>query len=111
MSMASNLFNATAQVQRSSGNDVSDGQGGWTRNFVTIATPRCRVRPARPGEQSVGEQQQEIITHIVYMRAGTNIVSQDRIVVKGKTLRVYGVQEPSLSGDHIEVKCEEIKDA
>jgi SPP1 family predicted phage head-tail adaptor len=86
-----------------------DGQGGWSVDYVTVATVRGRIRPASASEREQAAQEQRQITHVFYCLAGETIARGDHLALGGLTVDVDGVREPSLAGEHYEIDCLEIQ--
>ncbi len=78
----------TAQVQRKS--LTSDGAGGFTETWATVATMACRVAPSgqSPQERVIAERLTAMSTWTVTLPAGTDVQPADRVVVGSRTFEV-----------------------
>lgn len=84
----------TAQVQRVT--RQSDGMGGFTETWATIATVACRVSPSgnMPAEQAIAERVQDRVLWTLTLPAATDVAAADRIVTGARTFEVIGVLAP-----------------
>lgn len=72
---------------------VSDGEGGFITSpppWPTIATVACRVSPLgnAANEIEAGEAVRAIAQYVVHLPAGTDVTSDDRLVVGSRTFQV-----------------------
>lgn len=80
----------TAQVRRKT--LTSDGMGGQTESWATVATVACRVAPSgRPEERAVAERLASVSVWTVTLPALTDVRAVDRLVVGARTFEVVGV--------------------
>lgn len=81
----------TAEIKRRT--LVSDGAGGYTESWSTVATVSCRVAPAgRSGdERRIADRLTAIGAWLVTLPATTDIAVADRITVGSRTFEVAGV--------------------
>ena len=81
----------TAQVQRKT--LVSDGAGGYTESWSTVATVACRVSPSgrSPEERVIAERLAATSVWTITLPALTDVTVADRIVVGARTFEVVGV--------------------
>jgi head-tail adaptor len=88
---------SSAQIQRAT--TASDGAGGRTRVFATVATVKCRVTPERDGgkmrEIIAADHIKDKELYRVAFPAATDIRITDRVLVDGLTLSVEAVMAPS----------------
>lgn len=84
----------TAQVQRVT--RTSDGMGGFTETWATVATVACRVSPSgnTPTEQVAAERVQDHVLWTLTLPAETDVTAADLIVVGSRTFEVVGVLAP-----------------
>lgn len=70
--------------------EASDGQGGTTATWSTVATVACRVAPVgrTPAERTVAEQVQADTLWTVTLPAETDVRPSDRIVSDERTYHV-----------------------
>lgn len=84
----------SATIQRAS--LASDGMGGYTETWATVATVSCRLDP--PGNARLDQWQEKIMNRAVYILntpASTDIQSQDRATVNGSVYEVIGLMDAS----------------
>jgi len=81
----------TAQVRRKS--LTSDGAGGYTESWSTVAAVACRVAPSgqSPQERVIAERLTATAIWTVTLPAGTDVRPADRIVVGSRAFEVVGV--------------------
>jgi SPP1 family predicted phage head-tail adaptor len=84
---------------------TSDGQGGWSIDYVDIGSEEVRIRPATSIERLEAMQQQREITHVMYAAYGADIARGDRWTIRDLTVEVMAVREPSRAGEHLEIDC------
>lgn len=82
-----------------------DGQGGWAIDYVPTGTVPGRLRPASASESLAAAQESRSLTHVLYVRYGTDIQRGDRVTGAGQEVYVDGVREPSTAHEHLEVDC------
>lgn len=88
---------------------TTDGQGGFTEDWAVSSTVRGRIRPVRGGERTVGNQDQALVTHIAYLRSGSDVSIGNRLSSNKVTVEVLAEREPGSRGHHIELDCKEIQ--
>lgn len=84
----------TATVQRKQ--TVSDGGGGQTASWVTVATTACRFSPVGGGEggtSTTGGRVAEETTHVVTVPANQDVTETDRLIVNARTFEVTSVRQ------------------
>jgi len=103
MSVFESLLNNTFTVERRA--RTGDGQGGWTITYIASGTVLGRIRPATANERVVADAEQQQITHVLYVLAGTDIARGDRVTCGELTVEILGVREPSKAEHHYEIDC------
>lgn len=101
------LLNNTFSISRS--RRTPDGRGGWAVDYVEIGTARGRIRPASSSERESAAQEQRLITHVLYLPAGTDVARGDRVTLGALVVDVEGIREPSRAGHHLEIDCREVQ--
>lgn len=78
----------TATIQRATA--TTDGGGGTTSTWATVATVACRIAPVGGGESAgtQGERISDESTAVVTLPAGTDVTEADRIVLGAVTYEV-----------------------
>ena len=71
--MARGIFHGGISIQRKS--RVSDGKGGWTSTFSTVASVSGRLTPLSLSEQDRAQQSVGVVTHR-FSTAGTTDVKR-----------------------------------
>lgn len=81
----------TAVVERPT--DVSDGAGGQTRSWVTVATPKCRLAPSgqTPNEREIAASIGAPALWIIQLPAATDVTVKDRLTVLGRRFEVVNI--------------------
>lgn len=105
MSVFESLLNNDFTIERR--RRSPDGRGGWAIDYVAVGVVRGRIRPASSREREVAQQEERLITHVLYVVAGTDIARGDRVTGAGLTVEVQAVREPSRAGEHLEIDCRE----
>jgi len=82
-------------IQRSS--KVSDGQGGYTETYTTIATVMCAIGPAGENEQQVAARLSLVTGMNFVFPYGTDINPMDRIVANGHIYEINGLNDEPMS--------------
>lgn len=93
------LNNSFAQVRPAR---TTDGMGGSTVTWQTVATFPGRLRPLTPSEMETAMRMDEAFTHILYALPRT-FQKDDQIAFRGERFRVIAVQEPSYADFHIQL--------
>jgi len=105
MTVFASLLNNTFTVSRRA--RTSDGQGGHAIAYVEIGTVAGRIRPATSSEQEVADSEEQQISHVLYVDAGSDIARGDLVECGDLAVEVLGIREPSLAGKHLEIDCQE----
>lgn len=105
MTVFQSLLNNTFLVQRR--RRTSNGQGGWEIDYVDVGTVEGRIRPATSAEREQAMLEQRLITHVLYVEAGEDIVRGDQVTVSDLVVEVDAIREPSKAGEHYEIDCNE----
>lgn len=75
---------------------VSDGQGGWVEDYADLYFDvPCRRRPAGEHDQTIAEQVQGEVQHIVLFLIDQDVQRSDQIIVDGYELATELVFSPS----------------
>lgn len=84
----------TATIQRAS--TASDGAGGRTRTFSTVATVSCRITPDAMGAREAlgNDKVKDTEPYRVAFPAGTDVRLADRVTISGLVLSVEAVRTP-----------------
>jgi len=91
---------------------TSDGQGGFVEGLTTIATERGHLRPASSTEIVRANQSKGRVTHVAYIRAGSDVEFGDHLEVSNPLLEleVTGVRRPANSQNaQLEIDCKAVK--
>ena len=103
MTVFESLLNNTFTISRRL--RVSDGQGGWPIAYSELGTVQGRIRPASSNERVVAASEEQQISHVLYVLAGSDVARGDLVECGDLAVDVLGVREPSLAGEHLEVDC------
>lgn len=82
----------SAAVRRASA--ASDGMGGTTRTWTTVATATCRITPLdqTEAEQVLGDDTRDKQVYRVSLPYGTALTVADRLLINGTTYAVEAVR-------------------
>jgi head-tail adaptor len=86
-----------------------DNQGGWSVGYTVVETAQGRLRPRGSSEQTVADQEQAKVSHVLYCAASVDVRRGDLVSGAGKVVEVIAVREPSQAGHHLECDCLEIQ--
>ena len=95
------------RVTVESGASASDGAGGETVLWDTLATLWARIEPARADETIVAGHLSGVVTHLVTFRFRADLAGGMRIAFRGRTFRVLAVHDPDESRRYVVAKCTE----
>ena len=99
------LLNITASLKRAT--TASDGQGGNTKTFAEISTPKLRRSPLSISDRmEFADKDVGRVTHAMYFNANVDILREDQILVDSRLFIVQGFLDPS-EPDHQKVLVEE----
>lgn len=88
---------------------TSDGQGGWAIAYADLGNLVGRLRPASASEQTVAQQEQAKVSHVLYCATTEDVQREDLFSLAGRYVEVIAVREPSHMGHHFECDCREIQ--
>ena len=103
MSVFTSLLNNTFTVSRRV--RTEDGQGGHSIAYVELDTVAGRIRPASASEQEVADSEEQQISYVLYVPAGSDVARGDLVECGELAVEVLGIREPSLAGEHLEIDC------
>lgn len=85
----------TVYVQRLT--RVSDGAGGWSEVWNTVATTKGRIGLAnwQPNEAEIAGRVQNRQKYVVTLPADTELTEQDRLQINGRQFEIIGIARRS----------------
>ena len=86
---------------------ASDGAGGETVVWDSVATLWARVEPAKAGERIVAGHLSGVVTHLVTLRWRDDIAGGMRLAYRGRTFRILAVHDLDESRRYLVAKAEE----
>ena len=86
---------------------ASDGAGGETVTWDTLATLWAHIAPAPAGERIVAGHLSGVVTHTVTLRWRDDIAGGMRIAYRGRLFRVLAVQDADETRRYLIAKTEE----
>jgi hypothetical protein len=88
------LQTTTCQISRKT--PASDGMGGQTWAWSTVATTTCFVTSVvETDTETIDQSRLELLNRwLIYLPAGTDVTARDRILALGKTYEVTSVNAP-----------------
>lgn len=89
----------------------SDGQGGTTKTWATLATVWAQVRPISGREAVQAGQMTSTLTTTVTIRSRTDVTVGQRVVHGSRTLAIASVQDPDGRSEQLALLCSEVQDA
>lgn len=88
---------------------TSDGMGGWTEAWTTVATVRAAIWPKRMVEQVETEKKTATITHQIRVRYLDGIDEDCRVVFGDRVFEVISVLNVEERNKTFDLMCEESK--
>lgn len=84
----------TCTVKRNT--PASDGQGGSTESWSTVATVACRISPGglSPQEQVMAARITSALVWVITLPQGTDVTAKDRITAGTRTFEVASPLAP-----------------
>lgn len=87
---------------------ASDGAGGnVSETWTTFATVWAKLDPTTAREIVAADQVVHRLTHIVTIRARSDVTAAMRVNFKGRLLAILGTRELLEGGRWLELQCEE----
>ncbi|SER19986.1 phage head-tail adaptor, putative, SPP1 family [Faunimonas pinastri] len=86
-------------LERASG--VSDGAGGRSSSWKTVAKLWAEVVPTGSDEQAVGEGTSSVITHKITLRGGQRLAAGDRLRLGQRLFWIEAITDPAEDGRFI----------
>jgi SPP1 family predicted phage head-tail adaptor len=87
----------------------SDGAGGETVVWDTLAMLWAQIEPVHAEERIVAGHLSGIVTHTVTLRYREDLAGGMRIAYRGRTFRILAVDDPQETRRFVVAKCEEEK--
>ena len=86
--IAESTMSDTATIRRNT--PASDGMGGATDSWATVATVQCRLmsRLSQPSDRAGGGRVETQTDYVIRLPVGTDVRNADRIVVGSRTFEV-----------------------
>ena len=85
---------------------VSDGMGGESIQWITLATIRGDVRPLSGREAVQAMQLQASLTHRIYIRYRADLTPADRLVMRGQPLQIRAIVNVEMRDRWLELACD-----
>lgn len=86
----------------------SDGAGGNTgETWTPVATVWAKLDPTTAREIVAADQVVHRLTHIVTIRARSDVTAAMRVVYAGRALAILGTRDLLEAGRWLELQCEE----
>lgn len=89
-------------------NDVSDGQGGVTRQWTSVASLFARVVPVSAANQEFGRSEQSLISHHITIRYREDIATEQRFLRNDRILIIRNVHDVDETKRYQACQCEEV---
>ena len=87
---------------------VSDGMGGESIQWITLATIRGYVRPLSGREAVQAMQLQASLTHRIYIRYRADLTPADRLVMRGQPLQIRAIVNVEMRNRWLELACDSV---
>ena len=102
-----NIANLRYKVQLQSPTRTSDGAGGYTESFGTIANLFADIRPQNALETYRQGQVIEKVTHKVFIRFRRDIDTNYKILYGTRSFTIKGIKNMNERDRFLELLCEE----
>ena len=102
-----NIGNLRYKVDLQAPTRTSDGAGGYTEAFNTIAQIFADIRPQNAIESYRQGQLQEKVTHKIYIRYRSDIQTNYKIVYESRSFMIKGIKNMNERDRFLELHCEE----
>lgn len=86
---------------------TTDGQGGWTEAWGTLATVRAGVEPLRGQERFEAQKLNARISHKVVIRFLSGVTAAHRVKFGDRYLTIEGVVNINEKNQTMELYCSE----
>lgn len=86
---------------------VTDGMGGWTTVWSTVATVWAKVEPVSASERIYSQRIETQRSHKVVIRYRNDITTDMRFTYSGRTFQVKGVSIPDERKVYLFIDAEE----
>lgn len=86
---------------------VSDGAGGSTITWSTVATPRAFIKPMSGGERLQAMRLESTVTHRIFIRYRDDLLTSDRINYKGRLMQIRALINLEERNRWIEIYADE----
>lgn len=86
---------------------VSDGAGGSTITWSTVATPRAFIKPMSGGERLQAMRLEATVTHRIFIRYRSNLLTSDRINYNGRLMQIRALINLEERNRWIEIYADE----
>ncbi|TNB47028.1 head-tail adaptor protein [Martelella lutilitoris] len=84
-----------------------DGQGGATITYTLVARAWARIEPLSVASSEEASGETFRVTHEIWFRARSDLVSGMRFVVGARVFRLAGFRDPDETGRYTVCRCEE----
>jgi SPP1 family predicted phage head-tail adaptor len=99
------LMPETVYVQRLT--RTSDGAGGWSESWQTIATTKGRIAAKSGDENELGGKTTTITTYLITLPANTELTNTDRLQINGQQYQIITPLDRS-EKTALQVICEKL---
>lgn len=86
---------------------VSDGAGGSTITWSTVATPRAFIKPMSGGERLQAMRLEATVTHRIFIRYRSDLLTSDRINYNGRLMQIRALINLEERNRWIEIYADE----
>jgi len=99
------LMPETVYVQRLT--RTSDGAGGWSESWQTIATTKGRIAAKSGDENELGGKTTAITTYLITLPSDTELTNTDRLQINGQQYQIITPLDRS-EKTALQVICEKL---
>lgn len=87
--------------------ETPDGQGGFTRSFVTLATIKAKIAPDSGDTKLIEGRLTQVNSLLVTMRARAGLTAAHRFRKGARLLRILSIEKADPLGLYLTCTCEE----
>lgn len=86
---------------------VSDGMGGFTNTFITLATIWAAIWPTSANEITAANATVMVVSHRIRIRYRSVLKASWRIVYAGRNFNIVSIIDPNMSHEWLDIMCKE----
>ncbi len=97
----------TARLELERATPTSDGQGGASVNWSSVASLWARVEPVSMTPEEVAGQRRGVVTHRIWLRHRDDIETGMRLTKGARHFDIRAIRDPDETARYLVCLCEE----